>query len=433
MKSLLSAKKAMSREESRRRFRMEVESLESRLVLSTAHHAIPLSHAVHPLAATVGTIKGRITNDATGRGMASVKVQLFDANNQVVATTRTGCRGYYAFQMKATGAYVVHAVTPKQFTQTSPRFSQVEPEGSYAINPATGQPYGSSSWSYRTGNSNPANGPVGPPFWGTVAPAGNEPFESPINITGAPIDLSQYLTIKYDAAVPKAIVNNGAQIQVQFNATGHDTINLDGYSYDLKQFHFHDTSENTVNGASYSMESHFVNLSSTGAETVVAVFMQLGAHNDALQPILDAATAYLATPGSSYTPTTPIDFAGLLPSSLQGWFYSGSLTTPPLSQVVNFLVLATPITLDYAQLIQYEQVANGSGFLPNNRPVQPLDGRAVNQFNINVNYAGGDSTGNRFTFARTSSVSTANVGNATHVHARSNAVTQYLVRPTHHS
>lgn len=160
------------------------------------------------------------------------------------------------------------------------------------------------------------------------------------------------------------------------------------------------------------MEEHFVNVSAAGAETVVAVFIQLGAHNSALQPILDAATADLTSPNTTTPGTSPIDFAGLLPTSLEGWFYEGSLTTPPLSQTVNWLVLSTPITLDYQQLAQYEKVAGGSGFLLNNRPIQPTDGRQVNQFNINLDFQGQSIGGNDFSFTRGVASAGSNVSTA---------------------
>ena len=75
-----------------------------------------------------------------------------------------------------------------------------------------------------------------------------------------------------------------------------------------------------------------------------------------------------------------------MPTNTQGWFYRGSLTTPPLSQPVNWFVYSTPITLDRAQLAQYEAVAGGSGFLPNARPLQPTDGRTLNQIDADVNF-----------------------------------------------
>jgi carbonic anhydrase len=65
---------------------------------------------------------------------------------------------------------------------------------------------------------------------------------------------------------------------------------------------------------------------------------------------------------------------------------SGSLTVPPLSQPLNWLVLSNPVTLNFEQLAQYEAIASASGFLPNARPVQPLDGRQVSQFNFDVNF-----------------------------------------------
>jgi len=148
------------------------------------------------------------------------------------------------------------------------------------------------------------------------------------------------------------------------------------------------------------MEEHFVNYSASGAVTVVAVFLQLGAYNPGLQPILDAVSDYVATPATTSDKPVPIDFAALLPSSLQGWFFQGSLTAPPLSQPLNWFVLSTPVTLDFPQLEQYEQVAEESGFLPNARPTQPLDGRQVNEFNYDVNFQGASVVGLNFTLAR---------------------------------
>lgn len=369
---------------------VNVERLETRLALSGSQAT---------LTQPFGTITGRILNEDNGHGLGKVTVQLFGSNGQVVAATKTGPQGRYAFHVKSAGPYVVHAVTPKRFIQTSLTFNNTAPTGVYATNPLTGRPYAGVNWNYRTGNNNPANGPVGPAAWSTIAPAGTLPFESPINISGPPIDLSQVLSIHYNDATPKAIINNGAQIQAQFNNSTNNSIVLDGQAYELSQFHYHDTAENQVAGYTYPMEEHFVNVSASGAETVVAVFLQLGSHNAALQPILDAASAHLTAPNSTTTIDTPIDFAGLLPSNLQGWFYEGSLTTPPLSQPVNWLVLSTPITLDAQQLQQYEAVANGAGFLPNNRPLQPTDGRQVNQSNIDVNYQGQPIRDANFTFA----------------------------------
>ena len=189
-----------------------------------------------------------------GKGVGRVKVQLFNANNQVVATTATGPRGVYGFRVLKQGTYVVHEVAPRRLVQTSPLFATTAPVGDLAIDPATGKAYTGASWNYHTGNNNPTNGPVGPPSWSTITTQGDEPFESPINITAAPIDLSRYLTINYAPAVPTHILNNAAQIQTQFAANGTDTINLAEVTYNLSQFHYHEPAENQVDGVTYPME-----------------------------------------------------------------------------------------------------------------------------------------------------------------------------------
>lgn len=354
----------------------------------TAQRVAP-NVALRPLAArtAAGTIVGRVLNAQNSRGLAHVRVQLVDADNDIVGRATTNARGVYRFNVPETGAYVVRLAALRRWVQVSPTFTTHEPEGAYSINPATGQPHNSSSWNYWTGNNDPANGPVGPGAWEVIAPAGGLPFQSPIDIAATPVDLSPYLQIHYAAAAPATIINNGAQIQVQFSDVASG-IQLNGEEFTLKQFHFHDPSEHQVDGRVYPMEAHFVNSSASGVETVVSVFLQLGDHNPALQPILDAATTHLTTPGTSTT-TPSVALASLLPSSLLGWFYLGSFTTPPLAAVANWLVLKDAITLDFAQLSQYESVARNSGFQPNARPLQPSDGREVNRFGILLNFQGG--------------------------------------------
>lgn len=338
-------------------------------------------HGPNNLPPVIGTIRGQVTRDSTGKGFGQVRVELIDSNGNVVKSTFTNARGQYTFTIRENGPYVVREVTPKHFVQTTPTFANTEPKGTLI------PPYGNGSWSYSTGNSNPAFGPVGPYSWDTIAPAGDFPFQSPINITGPTTDLSRVLSIDYHNAVPAQIINNSHQIQVQFPVGNpNDSIAIGDQVFNLTQFHYHDPSEMTVDGHGYSMEEHFVNTSASGGETVLAVFLQLGAHNNALDPILDAAATDLTKPNSKATITTPIDFAGLLPSSMQGWFYEGSLTTPPLSQPVNWFVFSEPITLDSQQLAAYERVAGGSGFLPNARPVQPRDGRQLNEIDYDVNF-----------------------------------------------
>ena len=52
--------------------------------------------------------------------------------------------------------------------------------------------------------------------------------------------------------------------------------------------------------------------------------------------------------------------------------YEGSLTTPPCSEGVKWLVMTTPIEMSPEQVAQFRAILHG-----NNRPVQPLNGRTV--------------------------------------------------------
>jgi carbonic anhydrase len=346
------------------------------------------THEIQPdLQSAHGTIAGKIT--VAGRGIGGIEVQLIDSSGAIAKTTVTNALGQYLFTITANGPYVVREVAPRHFVQTSPTFVYSAPEG----------PTRPGSWSYDTGNTDPRLGPVGVYGWHTIAPAGNLPFESPINISVPPIDLSKYLTITYKDTKAK-IINTRHDITGQIAPSSSVAIKVGGQEFKLAKFHFHDPSEDQVYGKGYSMEEHFVNTSASGAVTVLSVFLQLGKYNRALQPILDAVSSDLPSAGTATTPSTPIRFTGLLPSSMQGWFYEGSLTSPPLSQPINWFVFATPITLSFRQLQQYEQVAKASGFLPNARPIQPLNGRQVNEFNYNVNFQGRSVAGLNFTLAR---------------------------------
>ncbi len=355
----------------RRRAVLGCEALEGRVV-AAAGVAGPV----------LGQITGAVTNSSTGGPISHVRLELINSASKIVATTTSNAQGNYAFDITRNGPYVVREVVPRGRFQVSPSFATTAPAGAYA--PGAGN----TSWSYIASNTNPAVGPVGPAYWSDIAPAGAEPFESPINLNNRVINLNSVLRLNFPTSRPTDIINNSHQIQIQYTSPYPDSITAGGTQYNLSQFHYHAPSETTVNGRRYPLEEHFVALSASGAESVVAVFFRVGARNAALQPILDAASTSLTAPNSTTRAPVTIDFAGLLPKNPSGWFYRGSLTTPPLSQAVNWFVYRTPVTLSQAQLGQYEAVASGAGFLPNARPTQALDGRILNEVDNDINFTG---------------------------------------------
>ena len=193
------------------------ESLEARLVLSGSK-----LHA----AAYIGSITGQVFNASNDLGIKGVKVQLFNAQGKVVQTTTTNSVGNYAFDLSSPGPYVVHEVAPKGYVQLTPSTSKSAPFGAYA--PGAWN----NSWTYAGNNSVPSVGPVAPAYWSDIAPAGTEPFQSPININTKVtklINLDTVLKVNYPTSTPNDIVNNSHQIQAQYTGpTYPDSITAGG-------------------------------------------------------------------------------------------------------------------------------------------------------------------------------------------------------------
>ena len=125
------------------------------------------------------------------------------------------------------------------------------------------------------------------------------------------------------------------------NYPGADTLTLGGVAYQLNQYHFHSPSEHTVDGKRFPMEMHLVHKSADDKLAVVGVFIAEGAHNSAFDPV------WANLPGQkgveTHYPALKIDVDALLPTVRTSYRYDGSLTTPPCSEGVSWIVMTTPI------------------------------------------------------------------------------------------
>jgi carbonic anhydrase len=208
----------------------------------------------------------------------------------------------------------------------------------------------------------------GPDHWSEVsATCGLGKTQSPIDIVDPKKEKLPAIGFSYHAA-PLNVINNGHTIQV--NYAGGSTIERDGKTYELQQFHFHHMSENAIKGQHAPMEMHLVHKDKDGNLAVVAVMLKEGKANK------QVATVWSNLPsaeGKENTPTSVmVDAASLLPHKHKYYTFPGSLTTPPCTENVLWLVLEQPVTLSK------EQIAKFAAVYPNNaRPVQPLNGRAI--------------------------------------------------------
>ncbi|QCT18709.1 carbonic anhydrase family protein [Jejubacter calystegiae] len=170
---------------------------------------------------------------------------------------------------------------------------------------------------------------------------------------------------------PDTLLNNGHTIQASYNDSNTaNTLFLDNDSFTLKQFHFHAPSENMIHGKHYPMELHLVHQNSDGEIAVVAVMFVPGTASTELAKLWKVMPDH-ADKSSSLL--ARIDVNKLLPGDKTYWRFSGSLTTPPCSEGVRWIVMKHPLQASAEQLAQFKSVIHHS----NNRPVQKLHGRTI--------------------------------------------------------
>ena len=220
-------------------------------------------------------------------------------------------------------------------------------------------------WDY--GNVN------GPQAWGRMSPEFNlcaiGKRQSPINIEegntlAGPAEPIQFSYNPSDATV----VNNGHTIQV--DVSGENSITVRGTNYRLAQFHFHTPSEEQVNGKRFAMVAHLVHKSDMGQLAVVAVLPEATGSN----VLIDKVWTYMPLDAGDRVamPRELLDLNELLPADQRYYQFMGSLTTPPCTEGVLWLVLKQPVKISKLQYKLFSQL------YPNNaRPVQPVNGRPV--------------------------------------------------------
>ena len=214
-------------------------------------------------------------------------------------------------------------------------------------------------------------GEAGPLHWADLKPeyatckTGKE--QSPIDIRNPQQAALPAIHFDYTAS-PLKIIDNSHTIQVNY-APG-SFITVGDHRYQLLQFHFHRPSEERIQGKSYQMVAHLVHADSEGKLAVVAVLLEKGTANSTIQEIWDKLPK---TQGKEETvPGVEINASGLLPKNTTYYTYPGSLTTPPCTEGVTWLILKTPVDLSSEQIDRFAKI-----YPHNARPIQPLGDRVV--------------------------------------------------------
>ncbi len=221
-------------------------------------------------------------------------------------------------------------------------------------------------WSYE--------GETGPANWGKInvdwakCSTGNR--QSPIDIRdGMKVDLEQ---IVFDYKPSSfSVTDNGHTIQVTLS--GGNYITLQNRMYELVQFHFHRPSEERINGRGFEMVVHLVHKDAEGRLAVVALMLERGKTHPLIQTVWNNLPL---EKNDTVNPTIVLDVSELLPSRRDYYTFMGSLTTPPCSEGVLWLVMKEPVQAAPAQMALFSRL-----YPLNARPIQPGAGRVIKESN----------------------------------------------------
>jgi len=215
-------------------------------------------------------------------------------------------------------------------------------------------------------------GAGGPASWGALKPefglCANGQRQSPIDIRGGlAVDLEP---VKFDYRPSGfSVIDNGHTVQV--NVPPGNAIEVAGRRFELVQFHFHRPSEERIDGRQFEMSLHLVHKDPAGRLAVVGVLLGKGPAHPAVQTVWNN----LPLERNEEVPArAQIDPTHLLPEDRRYYTYMGSLTTPPCSEGVHWVVMRTPVTVTPEQIELFARI-----YPMNARPVQSAAGRRILQ------------------------------------------------------
>jgi carbonic anhydrase len=252
----------------------------------------------------------------------------------------------------------------RQYATSGPRARRTRTAPRQPTEPAA-PVYANLDWSYE--------GAGGPANWAKLRPdyaicAGGR-HQSPIDIRdGIRVDLEP---IKFDYALSRfRVIDTGHTIQVAVGAGS--TIAVGGHTYQLLRLEFHRPAEEHVTGRGYDMDVQFIHQDEAGNTAVVVVLLEAGGTENAqIQMLWNNLPLEI---NRDVTPIVPIDLKALLPENRAYYTYIGSLTTPPCTEEVLWMVLKQPMPISVDQLAIFSHL-----YKNNARPLQPSNGRLIKE------------------------------------------------------
>jgi carbonic anhydrase len=219
-------------------------------------------------------------------------------------------------------------------------------------------------WSYE--------GDVGPLSWGKLSSVN---AKCDLGERQSPIDIRDGIRVELDPinfdykSVQFSVLDNGHTIQMTPGSGNY--LNVSGKNYEMQQMHFHRPSEERINGKGAEMVAHLVHKDREGKLAVVAILMEVGEDNKIIQAVWNNLPLEKNEPIKALS---NIDLGELIPKRRDYYTYMGSLTTPPCSEGVLWLVMKEPIGISPEQLAIFARL-----YPMNARPLQRSSGRIIKE------------------------------------------------------
>ena len=215
-------------------------------------------------------------------------------------------------------------------------------------------------------------GEFGPANWSKINAGWNKcnggARQSPIDIRdGIKVELEQ---IAFDYRPSSfSVQDNGHTVQVRLG--GGNYLSVAGRTYELQQLHFHRPAEERVNGKSYEMGIHLVHKDVEGHVAILALMLQRGRPQPAVQTVWNNLPLEKT---DTFTPSIVFDPNDLLPERRDYYTYMGSLSEPPCTEGVLWLVMKEPLQASSEQMALFSRL-----YPLNARPVQASSGRMIKE------------------------------------------------------
>ena len=214
------------------------------------------------------------------------------------------------------------------------------------------------------------SGPGRPENWSALSaeyrPCGEGVEQSPVNITGQVAGNMPPIAFQYASSATEAR-NNGHTVYLDFGPGS--SIVAGDRSYQLAGVHYHSPGEHQLDGETFAAELHLVHQDAAGGLAVVGLLYRLGVASPLVQALLDAAPST----GATVSLENGISAAAFVPDAIDYYGYNGSLTTPPCTEGVRWILMQAVGTVSQEQVDRLQALTGG----PNNRPIQPIGRRAI--------------------------------------------------------